>query len=186
MTETNKQKSHYMIIILFGIGLTLTIAALISHFYLPNVLETKIIDEFILDPESSSYTGWQKSNIPIYSYYYFFNITNANDLFKPGVKPILKEIGPYVFELNFEKVNISWNFENGTVEYRQIKTWQPVPSKSNGSLDDEIVHINVPLLVMNYYFSPHLFQTIIINSFFFNPLLLFFSIVWHTSNTINT
>ncbi|XP_075680085.1 protein croquemort-like isoform X3 [Dermatophagoides pteronyssinus] len=146
MTETNKQKSHYMIIILFGIGLTLTIAALISHFYLPNVLETKIIDEFILDPESSSYTGWQKSNIPIYSYYYFFNITNANDLFKPGVKPILKEIGPYVFELNFEKVNISWNFENGTVEYRQIKTWQPVPSKSNGSLDDEIFHINVPLL----------------------------------------
>ncbi|OTF81154.1 replication factor C subunit 5-like protein [Euroglyphus maynei] len=145
-TNTTKRKTFYMIIILLVIGITLTVAALISHFYLPIALEKAIIDEFMLNPESSSYPGWQKSNIPIYSHYYFFNITNAQDLFKPGVKPVLEEVGPYVFQLSFEKVNISWNFDNGTVEYRQVKTWIPVPSKSNGSLDDEIVHINVPLM----------------------------------------
>ncbi|XP_046913295.2 protein croquemort [Dermatophagoides farinae] len=144
--EAMKQKSLYKIIILTVFGIIFTVATLFSHFYLPSALENAIVEEFMLNPESSSYQGWQKSNIPIYSSYYFFNITNPDELFKEGAKPRLQEIGPYVFQLNFEKVNISWNFDNGTVEYRQVKTWTPVPSKSIGSLDDEIVHVNVPLL----------------------------------------
>ncbi|RWS17666.1 replication factor C subunit 5-like protein, partial [Dinothrombium tinctorium] len=53
---------------------------------------------------------------------------------------------PYTFLETREKVNISWNIENGTVSYQQMKRWKFLPSLTNGSLEDIIVHLNVPLV----------------------------------------
>ncbi|RWS28746.1 Protein croquemort-like protein [Leptotrombidium deliense] len=54
--------------------------------------------------------------------------------------------GPFTFLETREKVNISWNLSNGTVAYRQIKKWNFIPELTNGSLDDVVVHLNVPLV----------------------------------------
>jgi hypothetical protein len=35
--------------------------------------------------------------IPMFSSFYFFNVTNPEDVAK-GAKPIVKEMGPYVYE----------------------------------------------------------------------------------------
>jgi CD36 family len=38
--------------------------------------------------------------------FHFFNLTNADDVTMRGKKPIYKEIGPFVYELNRKKVSI--------------------------------------------------------------------------------
>ena len=42
------------------------------------------------------------------------------------------KVGPYVFQEQHEKSSIVWNKENGTVTYKQIRTWVFQPHLSNG------------------------------------------------------
>jgi len=44
-------------------------------------------------------------------------------------------------------VNISWNGNNDTMEYHQIRTYFFEPDKSNGSLEDVIVNVDPVALV---------------------------------------
>ena len=37
-----------------------------------------------------------------------------------GVKPMLQECGPYVFREQHKKVDISFDPDNGTVDFRQV------------------------------------------------------------------
>ncbi|KAI2804845.1 hypothetical protein BLOT_003833 [Blomia tropicalis] len=125
--------------------ITCGVLALVNQYLSPHWIGNVILDKVALGPNSSSYGDWQKSNIPIYTKFYLFNITNPDQMLK-GKKPVLEEIGPYVFRHEFEKIDINWNQENDTVEYRQIKRWIFEPSMTERSLDDEIYHANVPLM----------------------------------------
>lgn len=112
---------------------------------------------FVLSPSSASFASWQQSvrasdgrPLPIRSQFYFFNLTNAAEVLTGrAVKPRLVEVGPYSFRFGYQKVNISWGERNATVQYRLVKTWtyQPRPEDGERSLDDTIVHFNVPLIV---------------------------------------
>jgi hypothetical protein len=42
------------------------------------------------------------------------------------------QVGPYVFTEQHEKASIVWNPDNGTVTYRQIRSWHFLPDLSNG------------------------------------------------------
>ena len=124
----------------------------------------------ILSPNSMTYKEWQRPSIPIYTQIYIFNVTNCDDILGKHQSPVLQELGkhkknynkitqyllisgPYTFRETYEKVNISWNDNNGTVTYKQIKRWHFVPEMTNGSLDDQISHLNVPMIVSQYYMS---------------------------------
>ena len=51
---------------------------------------------------------------------YFFNLTNAEAVFKGLEKPKLVEVGPYTYTQKWTKQNITWH-ENGTLSYRTRK-----------------------------------------------------------------
>ena len=51
---------------------------------------------------------------------YFFNLTNAEAVFKGLEKPKLVEVGPYTYTQKWTKQNITWH-KNGTVSYRTRK-----------------------------------------------------------------
>merc|ERR1712223_405682 len=40
---------------------------------------------------------WQKTPIPMYNKIYYFNCTNPQEVMKSRAKPLLKQVGPYVF-----------------------------------------------------------------------------------------
>lgn len=52
-----------------------------------------------------------------------------------------------IFILNYRerntRVNMTWNAENDTITFRQIREWHFVPEKSSGSENDRVVALNV-------------------------------------------
>ena len=55
-----------------------------------------------------------------------------------GAKPQVQQVGPYVFTEKHHKSDLQWNDNNGTVTYKQIRTWNFLPDETVGSLDDEV------------------------------------------------
>lgn len=83
---------------------------------------------------------WHTLPEPMLASMYLFKVLNPGKVSK-GEKPNLEQVGPYVFTEQHEKTNIVWN-NNGTVTYRQIRTWHFLPDKSNGTLDDQVTILN--------------------------------------------
>ncbi|KAI5745962.1 hypothetical protein M8J76_015879 [Diaphorina citri] len=99
--------------------------------------------DLTLRESSKSYRAWKHTTLPLYLDFYMFNWTNPQEsLSNPNVKPIVVEVGPYVFREVHEKLNLTWN-ANNTVSYWQRRTWYFEPELSRGSLSDEITNVNV-------------------------------------------
>ncbi|KAJ8916553.1 hypothetical protein NQ315_000195 [Exocentrus adspersus] len=76
---------------------------------------------------------------------YIFNVTNADEFLNNGSKPIVEELGPYVYTERWEKKNITFN-DNGTVSFNQEKLYFFDESQSVGTEDDVVVVPNIPML----------------------------------------
>ncbi|XP_054168300.1 protein croquemort-like [Oppia nitens] len=131
---------------LVTIGLILSLTGLMSYLFLPYIVEYNVKQQLVLSPTSMTFDGWQRPSIAIYTKFYIFNVTNSDAFLNKQQKPILQELGPYTFRETHEKVNISWDHMNGTVSYKTIRRWHYVAEETNGSLDDEVVHLNVPMI----------------------------------------
>lgn len=51
-----------------------------------------------LEEGGDTWKKWQDIPIPIYMKFYIFNITNSYDVQTKGARPILQEVGPYVYQ----------------------------------------------------------------------------------------
>ncbi len=98
-------------------------------------------------PGSQIYENWRKFPIPFYIDIYFFNWTNPEDFYNHSTKPIFKEVGPYRFQENQEKINITWNPENSTVSYKMMSTFFFDEEGSAGKLSDLITTVNIVSVV---------------------------------------
>jgi hypothetical protein len=80
---------------------------------------------------------------------HIFNITNMDDLLHRQTKPVVQDLGPFVFEEFRQKVNYSFSQDRNKLRYFQKRTWMFRPDLTPGgesSLDQIVNHINVPLL----------------------------------------
>jgi hypothetical protein len=57
-----------------------------------------------------------------------------------------EEVGPYTFQKVRLKRGVEWVRGGASVRWREYRYHLPVPELSNGSLDDPITTLNVPLL----------------------------------------
>lgn len=44
-------------------------------------------------PPSKTFENWVSVPLPIYNYFYLFNITNVDELLEKSVTPVVQEIG---------------------------------------------------------------------------------------------
>ncbi|XP_075731602.1 protein croquemort-like isoform X2 [Rhipicephalus microplus] len=130
-------------------GLFLALSGLATYVFFPAIFRTQVEMNLVLEPNSEIYSSWQRAPIPIYLKYYFFNMTNPDEIMAGTEKPRLQEVGPYTFLETREKVNITWN-SNGTVSYRQVKRYYFQPDMTKGSLDDVITTLNMPMISSAY------------------------------------
>ncbi|XP_013784353.1 scavenger receptor class B member 1-like [Limulus polyphemus] len=132
--------------ILVTLGLLLAIAGLVAYLIFPNILQWQVKERLVLSPESETFEHWKDVPVPIFIHFYFFNLTNHEGVWSLTEKPQLAEVGPYVFRESRKKVNVTWNENNNTVSYAQVRTWHFEPDLTLGSLDDIITTLNVPAI----------------------------------------
>ena len=83
----------------------------------------------------------------MYTEFHLFNWTNPEDFYNLSVKPRFVETGPYRFLNTEKKVNITWN-DNGTITFKNVKSWYYDNDGNNGDLRDKIVTVDPIPLVM--------------------------------------
>lgn len=125
------------------VGLILVIFGIVIS-QVPGIIMQKSVP--IVDrPESKSFPGWRNPSLPIYMKFHFFNVTNVNDVMT-GEKPIVEEVGPYVYRELREKVNITFNEDNSEVSYNEKISFFFEPSMSTGSEGDVVSNYNLPFI----------------------------------------
>ncbi|XP_046460868.1 protein croquemort-like isoform X1 [Daphnia pulex] len=131
-------------------GLAGAIIAATLAIGLPFLVNYLVDEQFKLYPGTQMYEFWEVSPVPMYIYMYLYNVTNAEDVINFKAKPILQQVGPYTYTEVHERVNIEMHDHNYTLKFQQKRWWQFVEERSNGSLEDQITTVNVPLLSAAY------------------------------------
>lgn len=96
---------------------------------------------------SKSLEKWSNVTVPIYFRVYIFDVTNTADVEERNAIPIVEQCGPYTFLEKREKRVLDFTNNSEIIEYKDIKTFFFQPQLSNGSLDDQVSMLNVPLMV---------------------------------------
>lgn len=97
--------------------------------------------QLVLQPTSGSFPMWETLPEPMEASMYLFKVLNPTEILA-GKKPRLEQVGPYVFSEQHEKTSLVWNDDNGTVSYKQVRTWHFLPERSNGTLEDKVTILN--------------------------------------------
>uniref|UniRef100_V5HAK9 Scavenger receptor class B member 1 n=2 Tax=Ixodes ricinus TaxID=34613 RepID=V5HAK9_IXORI len=127
------------------VGFLLMILGGAGVLFVPKLFVSILMKKLPLVNGSEAFELWRDIPLPAFQRVYFFNLTNPYEFLQKGKKPKLQEVGPYTFRVSMVKTNIVWN-PNGTVSYREVRTFHFDREKSAGGQDDVIVSINGPLV----------------------------------------
>ena len=106
-----------------------------------------IMSEIPLLPNSKVTKAWINPPVKPLLRLYFFNTTNPS-VFLRGEKPILSEVGPYVYEERWSKEGVEWSQDEMKVKYKLKKIFIFRQDLSGElSEDDRVTLPNVPLFV---------------------------------------
>ncbi len=83
----------------------LLLGVLIKWAILPFVIEGQVYANLELIEGTQGYDVWLEPPNEIYIKYYFFNVENPEEI-KSGAKPVLKQVGPYIYKEKRLKQNI--------------------------------------------------------------------------------
>ncbi|GAB0093508.1 uncharacterized protein DMENIID0001_086580 [Sergentomyia squamirostris] len=129
-----------------SIGLILAgFGTLFAIFWL-DLLDNQITNELKLAPDTRTYDTWKSPPLDMSIEIFLFNWTNHKDFHNKSIKPIVEELGPYVFREKPDKVNIVWHPENSTVSFGKLSVFHFDAERSKGSLDDVITSVNIVAL----------------------------------------
>lgn len=126
-------------------GLLVAVISAVLAATFPLAYQSIVNYELSLQPNTLQYHMWLEAPVPLYLQVYLFNVTNADEVVRDKAKPMLVEMGPYVFEEKHTRVNIKQH-DNNTLQFQQRRTWQFLPELSKGTLLDNITSLNVPLM----------------------------------------
>uniref|UniRef100_A0A2P2HXR1 Protein croquemort-like n=1 Tax=Hirondellea gigas TaxID=1518452 RepID=A0A2P2HXR1_9CRUS len=90
-------------------------------------------------PGSRAYDIWRLTPVPLSCAFFLYNLTNPDE-FKKGSKPMLAEVGPYVYREYHEKVGIEFH-GNNTVRFFQKRWWVWDQEASGSHRQEDLVII---------------------------------------------
>jgi len=109
-----------------------------------------IMAEIPLLPDSQVTKAWIDPPVRPLLRLYFFNTTNPMEFLR-GEKPILSEVGPYVYEERWSKEQLKWSQDKDIVKYKLKKVFIFRQDLSEPlSENDRVTTPNVPLFASVY------------------------------------
>ncbi|XP_054721592.1 lysosome membrane protein 2-like [Uloborus diversus] len=125
-------------------GVVLLVIGVVALSVLPSIFKSKLAENLALEEGKETYEKWKKTPIPVTFKVFIFNITNVVEVTNHGAKPYVEEIGPYVFKQLRSKDVLSWNPDDMTVTYNDLKQYHFVPELS-ANMSNKIYSLNLPL-----------------------------------------
>ncbi|GFR14321.1 scavenger receptor class B member 1 [Trichonephila clavata] len=124
-----------------GFTAVLAVGTIIGFCVFPGIFHEELMKQTTLEENTLLFNLWKDLPIPVYQKIYFFNITNQERYLKGlDAYPRFEEVGPYTYLSKWKKEDIV--FENGTVSYREVKSYYFNPEKSNGTEEDVVYSLS--------------------------------------------
>lgn len=143
------------VVVLAVLATVLSVAMLAGGY--KAIINTALHEQLVIKEGSKAYNMWKSTPVPLSLKLYVFNLTNPED-FQNGSKPVLQEVGPYVWREYHKKQNVTFH-PNDTVTYLQQRWWVwDQEASGNCSQDDLIITLNTIPVAAAYGMRNSLFQ----------------------------
>ncbi|CAB0034264.1 unnamed protein product [Trichogramma brassicae] len=120
---------------LAGIGM-FVFSVLYTTAIFPTILKFQLKRKVALKKGWMMRDTWSKFPFVVNMNFYMFNVTNPEAI-KEGEKPIVQEVGPFVYDKYHEKTNQEDRDEDDTISFTMRDTYFFNAEKSNGLTGDE-------------------------------------------------
>lgn len=124
------------------LGIILLIVGGLTIAFYDESVDKVIFSHLVVEDGSEMYTNYKYPPVTPYMKVYFFNVTNPLEYLN-GDKPVLKEVGPYVYKQHWVRENVSLH-SNGTMSGALKKTYFFDREKSSGPESDMVTIIDMP------------------------------------------
>uniref|UniRef100_A0A2L2Y078 Lysosome membrane protein 2 n=1 Tax=Parasteatoda tepidariorum TaxID=114398 RepID=A0A2L2Y078_PARTP len=125
------------------LGIVLLVIGIAALSLLPIIFNAKLQENLVLQEGKETYEKWKQTPIPVTFKVVLFNITNPAEVVK-GKLPSVEEVGPFVFRQYRSKDVLSWDHEDLTVTYNDLKRYEFVEEQS-ANMSSKIYSLNLPL-----------------------------------------
>ncbi|XP_033503006.2 lysosome membrane protein 2c [Epinephelus lanceolatus] len=134
-------------ILLLICGIALVLSSVFPHF-----LQSMVEKEVVLKNGTEAFEAWADPPAPIYMQFYFFNLTNPEEVLG-GDRPAVVEIGPYTYREYRPMEQVDFQ-DNGTkVAAVNTKTYIFQRNMSRGPESDLIRTVNIPAMTVMEQFK---------------------------------
>ncbi|XP_076069936.1 lysosome membrane protein 2-like [Oratosquilla oratoria] len=128
------------------VGVLLVASGVTLMMTFPAIFDKMLKNKLVLREGAPMMKNYMETPIPIYMQFYIFNLTNPDEVLR-GSKPVLDQKGPYTYEQKRRKFGLDFDTEQGTLSFKQNKTYFFRPDLSQGNMeDDRITTINAVMI----------------------------------------
>lgn len=166
------KKRTKVLLVLGVIGALFLIFGCVSLIVFDKIIHSEVSKQVPLNKKGQIYKQWKNPKVPIYFQVWAFDIVNHLEVLQ-GEKPAVIQKGPYTYRETRIKHDIKF-FDNGTVYYKERRSFVFDRSKSVGSESDTITSVNLAVAaVMSIVrYEPQLLRTMVDGAFkFWNETL---------------
>uniref|UniRef100_A0A3P9KWZ4 Scavenger receptor class B, member 2c n=1 Tax=Oryzias latipes TaxID=8090 RepID=A0A3P9KWZ4_ORYLA len=138
--------------------------ALVLSGVFPHLLQSFVETEVVLKNGTDAFEAWADPPAPIYMQFYFFNLTNPEEVLK-GERPAVVELGPYTYREYRPMEEVDF-LENGTkVAAVNTKTYIFQLNMSRGPESDLIRTVNIPAVTVMEMFKDSTLEANLISAY---------------------
>ncbi|XP_008591031.1 PREDICTED: lysosome membrane protein 2 [Galeopterus variegatus] len=120
-----------------------------------------VVKNIVLRNGTEVFDSWEKPPLPVYTQFYFFNVTNPEEILR-GETPRLEEVGPYTYRELRNKANVQFGDNGTTISAVSNKAYVFERNQSVGDPKIDLIRtLNIPVLTLIEWVQVHFFKQII-------------------------
>ncbi|XP_007947226.1 lysosome membrane protein 2 [Orycteropus afer afer] len=140
--------------------LVTSVTLLVARVFQKAVDQT-IEKNIVLRNGTETFDSWEKPPLPVYTRFYFFNVTNPEEILQ-GETPQVTEVGPYTYRELRDKANIQFGDNGTTISAVSNKAYVFEQDLSVGDPKIDLIRtLNIPVVTAMEWAHNHFLKEII-------------------------
>ncbi|XP_037386703.1 lysosome membrane protein 2 isoform X1 [Talpa occidentalis] len=151
---------YYVVGTLSLLLLVTSVTLLVARVF-QKAVDQKIEKTVVLRNGTETFDTWKNPPLPVYMQFYFFNVTNPEEILR-GEIPRLEEVGPYTYRELRNKADIQFGDNGTTITAVSNKAYIFERNQSVGDPQIDLIRtINIPAVTAMEWFNNHFLRELI-------------------------